>query len=141
MVAALSPGPLRAGAGARGDLEVPVRADPREAGQNTIELAGNELKPPSDGWITSFKPNLTYADGTVPRVDVIHLHHGVWVSNFEPLFAAGEEKTVIRRAPRLRLALPDQRPVAREPHDPQPHAAPADVYIEYELEFQPASAR
>ncbi|MGH3101843.1 MAG: hypothetical protein ACRDPU_12715, partial [Thermoleophilia bacterium] len=45
----------------------PIHVKP---GQNTIELAGNELKPPVDGWITSFKPNLTNADGTVPRVDV-----------------------------------------------------------------------
>ena len=29
----------------------------------------------------------------VPRVDVIHLHHGVWIVNGGPTFAAGEEKT------------------------------------------------
>src|SRR5215203_3259484 len=63
-------------------------------GQNTIEVEPNQLKPPVDGWITRFKPDLIRAaDGSVPRVDVIHLHHGVWISNFKPLFAAGEEKT------------------------------------------------
>jgi hypothetical protein len=31
--------------------------------RNTIEFAGNGLKPPVDGWITSFKPNLTYENG------------------------------------------------------------------------------
>jgi hypothetical protein len=115
----------------------PIHVKP---GQNTIELAGNELKPPSDGWITSFKPNLTYADGTVPRVDVIHLHHGVWVSNFEPLFAAGEEKTVIAAPPGYgwRYRTSDQWLMNHMIHNLTP--APADVYIEYELSFQPASA-
>ena len=69
----------------------PVRITP---GQNTIEFEGNELKPDVPGHIVRFKPDLTYADGTVPRVDVIHLHHAVWLSNFRPLFAAGEEKTI-----------------------------------------------
>ena len=50
--------------------------------------------PTCPGTSSRFKPDLTYADGTVPRVDVIHLHHGVWISNFAPLFAAGEEKTI-----------------------------------------------
>jgi hypothetical protein len=116
----------------------PIHVKP---GQNTIELAGNELKPPSDGWITSFKPNLTYADGTVPRVDVIHLHHGVWVSNLEPLFAAGEEKTVIA-APAgygWRYRTSDQWLMNHMIHNLTP--APADVYIDYELEFQRRARR
>ena len=54
----------------------PVRIAP---GQNTISLADDNLLPPGPGWITSFKPNLTYVDGKVPRVDVIHLHHAVWL--------------------------------------------------------------
>ena len=54
----------------------PVRIAP---GQNTISIADDNLLPPVPGWITSFKPNLTYVDGTVPRVDVIHLHHAVWL--------------------------------------------------------------
>ena len=64
-------------------------------GANTIEFQGNNLKPDVPGWIVRFKPDLVYKDGTVPRVDVIHLHHGVWLSNFAPLFAAGEEKTIV----------------------------------------------
>lgn len=54
----------------------PVRIAP---GQNTISLDDDNLLPPGPGWITSFKPNLTYVDGKVPRVDVIHLHHAVWI--------------------------------------------------------------
>ena len=48
-------------------------------GQNTIEFASNDLKPPEAGWIVGFRPNLVYTDGEVPRVDVLHLHHGVWI--------------------------------------------------------------
>ena len=51
------------------------------------------------------RPNLQYLDGSVPRVDVLHLHHGVWLNSvgqsdtspfqpLEPIFFAGEEKTV-----------------------------------------------
>ena len=74
----------------------PVKIAP---GQNTIEIDENQAKPPVDGWITGFRPNLTYKNGSVPRVDVIHLHHGVWLKNLQPLFAAGEEKTESRRRP------------------------------------------
>ena len=46
------------------------------------------------GYITRFDPEFIYADGTVPRVDVLHLHHAVWAVNGAPQFAVGEEKTV-----------------------------------------------
>lgn len=115
----------------------PIHVTP---GQNTIELEGNELKPPVDGWITSFKPNLTYADGTVPRVDVVHLHHGVWLSNGRPLFAAGEEKTVMATPPGYgwRYDTDDLWVMNHMIHNLTP--TPADVYIDYELEFVPAPA-
>src|SRR5262249_49161550 len=35
-------------------------------------------------------------NGSVPPVDVIHLHHGVWIVNGAPTYAAGEEKTMFR---------------------------------------------
>jgi plastocyanin len=110
----------------------PIHVSP---GQNTIELAGNDLKPPADGWITGFKPNLTYANGVVPRVDVVHLHHGVWLSNFAPLFAAGEEKTILRAPPGFgwRYRTSDQWVMNHMIHNLTP--TPADVYIDYELEF------
>jgi hypothetical protein len=115
----------------------PVHVEP---GQNSIEFEGNELKPPVDGWITGFKPNLTYADGEVPRVDVVHLHHGVWLSNGRPLFAAGEEKTTVR-APAgygWRYRTGDEWVMNHMIHNLTP--TPADVYIDYELEFTPAAA-
>jgi hypothetical protein len=107
-------------------------------GQNTIEFAGNELKPDVPGHIVRFKPDLEYADGTVPRVDVIHLHHGVWISNLAPLFAAGEEKTI--------LTAPDGYGWGYKPqddwimnhmiHNLTPTAT--RVYITYEVDFIPA---
>ncbi len=64
-----------------------------------------DQKPKVDGWITRIRPDLTYLNGKVPRVDVIHLHHGVWLNMSkqdvtvpglpERFFAAGEEKTVM----------------------------------------------
>ena len=69
-------------------------------GQNIIRLRpardANQtpLWPQEDGYITRFDPEFIYADGTVPRVDVLHLHHAVWLVNNGPQFAVGEEKTV-----------------------------------------------
>src|SRR6185312_7948164 len=58
-------------------------------GQNTIEFAINDNRPQVNGWIVGFRPGLKYAKGGgTPRVDVIHLHHGVWLSNGGPEFAA-----------------------------------------------------
>ena len=73
-------------------------------GQNNIQYAGMGDKPNVDGWITRMRPDLVYTNGTVPRVDVLHLHHGVWLNMSrqrrdraglpERIFAAGEEKTI-----------------------------------------------
>jgi plastocyanin len=87
------------------------------SGANSIFLDGNSVpKPKVDGYMIRMAPNLHYALGSrghlhccgaIPRVDVIHLHHGVWLSNgragqgegngsyggFYPFMATGEEKT------------------------------------------------
>jgi plastocyanin len=68
-------------------------------GQNTIKLrpandGSQNLWPQQDGYITRFDPEFVYADGSVPGVDVLHLHHAVWLVNGNPQFAAGEEKTI-----------------------------------------------
>ena len=72
-------------------------------GQNSINYRPITEKPQVDGYITRIRPDLTYLNGRVPRVDVIHLHHGVWLNMSrqdstrpnlpERFFAAGEEKT------------------------------------------------
>ncbi len=78
-------------------------------GQNSINnvLVKPSQKPKVDGYIVRARPDLTYVDGTVPPVDVIHLHHGVWLNAsatspaspagaIQPIFFGGEEKTVFR---------------------------------------------
>src|SRR5689334_9881433 len=66
------------------------------SGQNTISLEPNHKGfPQVPGYITRFAPNLIrVSDHTIPRVDVLHLHHAVWLVNGYPQFAAGEEKTI-----------------------------------------------
>ena len=87
-------------------------------GQNEI---GNRIfgqKPPVDGWITRIRPDLDLHQRTGAGVDVIHLHHGVWLNLSrsdvtwpglpERFFAAGEEKTITssRRATATGTARP-----------------------------------
>jgi plastocyanin len=75
---------------------------PITPGQNSIGLSRAIPEPPADGWIVGMSTNLRLADGTVPPVDVIHLHHGVWLNasagdllGSGRFFAAGEEKTIM----------------------------------------------
>ena len=97
---------------------------------------------PQDGYITRFKPNLVRADGTVPPIEQVHLHHGTWLS------AAGlRQRAVLRRRrgeddrpvpARLRHAGQGHRQVAAALHGPlggQP--ADGDVYITYDIDFVP----
>ena len=52
-----------------------------EPGQNNIAYTKERIpQPTEDGWIVGITPNIRKADGTVPPVDVIHLHHGVWLN-------------------------------------------------------------
>jgi len=75
----------------------PVKIQP---GQNFIRFEGNKMvdraRPSVPGYITYFKPDLIRKNGKVPPVDIIHLHHAVWLINGYPTFAAGEEKSIIR---------------------------------------------
>ena len=78
-------------------------------GQNIIETNRYTIPQPKiDGWIVGFKPNLRLADGSVPPVDQIHLHHGVWLTGTrfdatallpERFFGVGEEKTALHMPP------------------------------------------
>ena len=109
-------------------------------GQNNIYFRPDNEKPKVPGFITRFKPNLIYEDGTVPRVDVLHLHHAVWLVNSYPTFATGEEKTIIQTPkgfgwgykPTDRWLLNDMI------HNLTP--TPAKIYIVYDVDFLPASA-
>jgi hypothetical protein len=78
-------------------------------GQNGIDniILGAESKPKVDGYMIRMRPDLHLLDGTVPPVDVLHLHHGVWFNisrsapgaplpGIEPIFFGGEEKSVFQ---------------------------------------------
>src|SRR4051794_2481038 len=115
-------------------------------GQNLIMLGPVTIeKPAYDGYMVGFRPNLVKEDGTVPPVDQVHLHHGVWLdvsaNHRESRFAAsGEEKT--------RVQLPDGfgYPVHRSDvwllnymlHNQTP--VPQVVYITYDVDFIPATS-
>ncbi len=92
------------------DLRIPVRdpAPPPGAqvlryrfgpltirpGQNLIDIDLQKERPNVDGWIVGFRPGLVDArTGRSPPVTEVHLHHAVWLVDFRPTFAAGEEKT------------------------------------------------
>jgi plastocyanin len=115
----------------------PVHVAP---GQNDIKLEGNGLKPPVEGWIVAFRPDLVRTDGVVPRVDALHLHHAVWVSNRRPQFAAGEEKTRVRVPAGYGWPFrpADGWLMNHMIHNLTPTAA--DVFITYDLDFIPATS-
>src|SRR5215216_1573546 len=113
----------------------PVEVAP---GQNTIALDVNTQRPTVDGWIVGFRPNLVrVSDGSIPRVDVIHLHHGVWLKNFQPLFAAGEEKTAIAAPPGYgwRYRTSDKWHMNHMIHNLTP--TPDEVFVTYDIDFIP----
>jgi plastocyanin len=115
-------------------------------GQNEIGYAPITEKPQVNGWITRIRPDLTYTNGKVPRVDVLHLHHGVWVNlgrqaatnNFPELFfAAGEEKTTftLPKGYGYRYEASDGWLLNHMIHNLTP--TPAKVYMVYEIDFIP----
>ena len=115
-------------------------------GQNVIRLRpaidgnGTKLWPQQDGYITRFDPEFIYADGSVPRVDVLHLHHAVWLVNGNPQFAVGEEKT-IQQLPQgfgWRSHPGDSWVLNDMLHDLV--AQPAQVYVVWRVDFVPDSS-
>ncbi len=139
-------------AGANGAKRMLYRIGPFtvKPGQNEI---GNQVfaqKPKVDGWITRIRPDLTYTDGSVPGVDVIHLHHGVWLNLArqdstwpglpERFFAAGEEKTIVRfpNGYGYRYRASDRWLLNHMIHNLTP--VPTEVYMVYEIDFIPKSS-
>src|SRR5215210_4909407 len=116
-------------------------------GQNSIGYEVIRERPQVDGYITRIRPDLTYLDGRVPGVDVIHLHHGVWVNTsrlgatggfpVEPFFAAGEEKTVMQlpKGYGYPLKPTDGLLLNHMIHNLTP--VPTRVYMVYEVDFAP----
>ncbi|MEO8688209.1 MAG: hypothetical protein ABI611_08295 [Solirubrobacteraceae bacterium] len=110
-------------------------------GQNTISIDGDKVpRPKRAGWIVGFHPNLEYTNGKIPGVDVIHLHHAVWLINGQLTFAAGEEKTNVRlpRGFGWRHEPEDRWVLNHMVHNLLPNQA--RVYVTYTLDFVPDSS-
>ena len=129
-------------------------------GANLILLDTNKVpRPNQDGYMVRFAPNLHYAlpngkcCGAIPRVDVIHLHHGVWLSSGQagegegnsypgglyPFVATGEEKTITQFPPGYGypVGANDAWVLNYMIHDLTDKGA--TVYITYDIDFVPAS--
>jgi plastocyanin len=132
---------------AGGAKRIMYRIGPFEVrpGQNQIGYAPILERPQEDGYITRIRPDLTYLDGRVPRVDVIHLHHGVWVNasrggtsfGVELFFAAGEEKTILKlpKGYGYPLKATDYLVLNHMIHNLTP--VPTQVYMVYQVDFVP----
>ncbi|MBI5105161.1 MAG: hypothetical protein HZB46_09300 [Solirubrobacterales bacterium] len=116
----------------------PMKIQP---GQNIIDIDVQKERPSEDGWIVGFRPGLVDSKtGKSPNVAEVHLHHAVWLVDFKPTFAAGEEKTYFN-APAgygWRYTTKQQWMLNHMIHDlvGQPH----EVDLTYTLYFIPDSA-
>ena len=115
---------------------------PVKPGQNDVLVGPITVeKPQRDGYITRFRPNLVRADGSIPPVEQVHLHHGTWLSEPEygtgPFFASGEEKTIapFPRGYGLPIKVTDQWQLLYMVHSAIQQ--PFEVYITYDIDFVP----
>ena len=111
-------------------------------GQNDVLIGPVTIeKPNMDGYVTRFKPNLVRADGSVPPVEQVHLHHGTWLAQPEygsgPFFAAGEEKTIgpWPRGYGMPVKTTDTWLLLYMVHSAV--SQPMETYITYEIDFVP----
>jgi hypothetical protein len=111
-------------------------------GQNDVLVGPVTIeKPIQDGYITRFKPNLVRADGSVPPVEQVHLHHGTWLAQPDygsgPFFAAGEEKTIapFPRGYGMPVKASDTWLLLYMVHSAV--SQPMETYITYEIDFVP----
>ena len=116
-------------------------------GQNVIRMNATDLKPKVAGFITRFKPDLVRVkDLKPPPVDVLHLHHAVWLIDRHdgegntPTLAAGEEKTIVQLPRGFGYAYKptDTWTVNDMLHNLLPN--PDSVYIQWEIDFVPATS-
>src|SRR5947209_20582404 len=121
-------------------------------GQNLILVGPVTIeKPAYDGYMVGFKPNLVRADGSVPPIEQIHLHHAVWLNSSgrdatspaiggERVAAAGEEDTHLRlpRGYGYPVRASDMWVLNYMIHNETPN--PDQVWITYDVDFVPASS-
>jgi plastocyanin len=115
----------------------PIRIRP---GQNPIVFRPETQKPAVPGYITRFHPDLIYTNGKKPGVDVLHLHHGVWVMRDAATFATGEEKTITQfpRGFGYHYDPADRWILNYMLHNLT--TAKAQVYLTWDIDFVPDSA-
>lgn len=113
-------------------------------GDNLILFGPILIERPSEaGYVVRFKPDLVRTNGTVPPIDILHLHHSVWISTAfsHPMFASGEEKTIHSIPPGYGLPFrPFQELWLLNYMLHNLTAVPENVFITYELDFIPAGA-
>ncbi len=120
-------------------------------GQNNIAFSNTAVpQPPADGYVLRISSNLRRADGSVPPVDIIHLHHGVWLNlsakdtttpGFpERFFAVGEEKTATELPSGFGYPYhsTDRWVITYMLHNLT--SSPDNLWITYDLDFLPSSA-
>lgn len=113
-------------------------------GDNLILIGPVTVERPREaGYVVRFKPSLVRLDGTVPPIDVVHLHHSVWISTAfsDPMFASGEEKTIFSMPPGYGIPFDPYRELwllNYMLHNLTP--SPENVFITYEVDFIPAGS-
>jgi hypothetical protein len=105
-------------------------------------------RPLGEGFVTRAKPDLIRSDGSVPNVDIVHLHHGVFMNlsatdkaapQFPERFGgSGEEKTIGTFPPGFgyHVKADDVWAINHMVHNQT--AQPETVYITYEVDWVPA---
>lgn len=164
MVAAATLSALPASAAAANGVEhLHFAAGPYKVipGANLILDQFNDVpKPKVNGFMVRMQPNLVYAlpngkcCGKVPDTSIVHLHHGVWLSNgtagegegdssyggLYPFMAAGEEKTAYEfpKGFGYPIAASDTWVLNYMIHNLTDR--PKRVYITYDMDFVPETS-
>ena len=121
-------------------------------GQNLILVGPVTIeKPAYDGYVVGFRPNLVRADGSVPPIEQIHLHHAVWLNLSrkdstapgipgERIAASGEEKTVFNLPSGYGYPVKgtDVWALNYMIHNETPN--PDNVWITYDVDYVPATS-
>ncbi len=110
-------------------------------GQNTISVDLQKQRPAVNGWIVGFRPGMVrVGDGKSPPVGEVHLHHAVWLVDYVPTFATGEEKTYVSTPPGYgwRYTTRQHWLLNHMIHNLTP--TPERVYLTVEMDFIPDDA-
>jgi len=119
----------------------PVNVTPGQNQINYRPITGAS-RPNVDGWITRIKPDLVYADGSVPDSSKVMFHHGVWSNNnpSENFYATGEEKSIMQLPEGFgyQYRTTDGWTLNDMIHNLTPQAM--TLYFQYTLDFIPKTA-